>query len=198
MKASLARVNWFGFAGGVLTLLTAAVSLLQPWWQLTVGDNLLQANVSPVNTNFGFADTMFTIPFIWALNISSLLMFIAGGVAMLVYSFAPTKSYAKPLLGFSYKKPLYTLIFFVIGLIAATMIAQMIIGLNVPLTGLTTVTLPQSLTEGATINVSIATGFQWPFWLAAVAAALCIAARLYHKKVGSAPAVSSTAQAPKA
>lgn len=187
MKTILTRVNWFGFAGGVITLLVVAVSLLQPWWQLTIGEDLLQANVSPVNTNFSFAGTVFTIPLVWAFNISCLLTLIAGGAAMLLYSFVPTKSYAKHLLGFSYKKPLYTLIFFIIGLITTTMIVQAIIGISMPLIGTTTATLPQNLTEGATVNIPLYTSFQWPFWLAAAAAAFCIAARLYHKRVAPAP-----------
>ncbi|MCX8153332.1 MAG: hypothetical protein N3E52_02750 [Candidatus Bathyarchaeota archaeon] len=198
MSTSLAGVNWFGFAGAILMLMVAAVSLLQPWWQLTVGDGLLQANVSPVNTNFSFADKAFTIPFVWALNISSLLMFIAAGVAMLVYSFAPAKSYGKHLLGFSYMKPLYTLIFFIIGLIAATVIAQILAGITVPLTGATTATLPRNMTEGATVSVPITAAFQWPFWLAVVAAGLCIAARFYHKRISQAQSVSVITETPKA
>jgi hypothetical protein len=54
MKAILAKVNWFGLAGGVSTIVVIVVSLFYPWWQLTVGEDLLKANASPVNTNFGF------------------------------------------------------------------------------------------------------------------------------------------------
>jgi hypothetical protein len=193
MKAILTKFNWFGLAGGVTTLLVIAVSLFYPWWQLTVGDDLMKVNASPVNTNFGFLDTSFTIPFIWALNIVSLLSLLASGIAMLIYSIVPRKSYSKHLLGFGYKKPLFTVLFFVIGLVVITMILQAVLSLNVPLMGSTTSTLPIPFVSGVTLSVLLSAGFQWSFWLAVVAAALCIAARLYHKKVAAAqkPAVTT-------
>jgi hypothetical protein len=183
MKANL---NWFGLVGGALTIVVVVVSLFSPWWQLTIGDNFVQANASPVNTNFSFLGTSFTIPFIWALNIVSLLSLILSGAVMLVYSVMPAKPYSKHLLGFAYRKPLYTLIFFIGGLFAIALILQGVLGFSVPLMGSTTVTLPQALTSSVTISVLLSAGFQYPFWLAIVAAGLCIAARLYHKKVAAA------------
>jgi hypothetical protein len=185
MNALLSKINWFGLAGGITTIIVVVVSLFYPWWQLTVGDNFVQANASPVNTNFSFLGTAFTIPLIWALNIVSLLSLILSGAVMLVYSVMPAKSYSKHLLGFAYRKPLYTLIFFVVGLFAVTSILQAIVGIGVPLMGSTTVTLPQFFSSSVTISVLLSAGFQYPFWLAIVAAGLCIAARLYHKKVAA-------------
>jgi hypothetical protein len=183
MNVWLTKFNWFGLAGGVTTLLVIAASMICPWWQLTVGDDLMKINASPVNTNFGFLDTSFTIPFIWALNIIGLLTMLASGVAMLVYSAMPTKSFSKPLLDFGYKKPLFTFLFFVIGLVVVTMILQAVVNINVPLMGSATSTVPIPFASGVSISVLLTTGFLWPFWLAAVGAGLCIAARLYHKKV---------------
>jgi len=191
MKALLTKINWFGLAGGVTTLVLIAVSLVYPWWQLTIGDDLLKANASPVNTNFGFLDTSFTIPFIWALNVVSLLTLLLSGIAMLVYSVMPTKSFSKPLLDFGYKKPLFTFLFFVIGLVVVTVILQAVLSINVPLMGSTTSTVPIPFTSGITVSVLLSAGFLWPFWLAAVAAGLCIAARLYHKKVAVAPSATT-------
>jgi hypothetical protein len=65
----LNKINWFGITGGILTLLVIAVSLYNPWWQLTIGDNLMRVNASPMNTNFGLMCTQFTIPLIYALNL---------------------------------------------------------------------------------------------------------------------------------
>ena len=191
MNAILTKFNWFGLAGGVTTIVVIAVSLVYPWWQLTVGDDLLKVNASPVNTNFGVLDTSFTIPFILALNIVSILTLLASGIAMLIYSLIPRKSYSKHLLGFGYKKPLFTVLFFVIGLVVTTVILQAVLSLNVPLMGSTTSTLPIPFVSGVTLSVLLSAGFQWSFWLAVVAAALCIAARLYHGKV--APTPSATA-----
>ena len=178
-----AKINWFGLAGGVTTIVVIIVSLFSPWWQLTVGENLAKANVSPLNTNFNLLGTTFTIPLIWALNVVSILTLVASGIAMIVYSIIPTKSYSKHLLGFAYKKPLYTLLFFVIALFALTLLVQALFSFNVPLMGSTTTTLPTALTRDITISVLLSAEFQWSFWLAAVAAGLCIAARIYHKRI---------------
>ena len=117
------RINWFGLAAGIITLIVLVVSLFVPWWQLTIGDKLLQVNASPLNTNFGLLDLHFTVPLLWAWNLVSVLIFAAAGVVMLVYSIFPTRSYSKELLGFSYKKPLYILISFFIGLLIMIAIA---------------------------------------------------------------------------
>ena len=101
---------------------------------------------------------------------------------MLIYSVVPTKSYSKQLLDFAYRKPLYTVVFFVVGLLIITLLFGTILSLNVPLMGSTTITLPTVITSGVTISFLVSAEF-WPFWLAAVAAGLCLAARLYHKRV---------------
>ena len=177
------RVNWFGLAAGIITLVVLAVSLFVPWWQLTIGDKLLQANASPVNTNFGLLDLKFTVPLLWAWNLVSVFIFVAAGVVMLFYSIFPNRSYSKELLGFSYKKPLYILISFFVGLIVIIAIAG-VLGFNVPAVGTSNIALPaQFLPTGLNISVFVSAGFQLPFYLAIAAAALCIAARLYHRRV---------------
>lgn len=158
------------------------ISLFIPWWQLTVGDNFMKVDASPVNTNFGLFGDQFTLPLISAFNLVSILAFSASGLVMLFYSLVPTKPYSKQLLGFSYKKPLLSLIIFVSGLLILTSIAGLF-NINVPIVGSTNLTLPASLMMGASINASVSGSFQLPFWLAIIASAFCIAARLYHRRV---------------
>jgi hypothetical protein len=181
------RINWFGLAAGIITLVVVVVSLFLPWWQLTIGDKLIQVNASPMNTNFGLLSLQFTIPLIWAWNLASILTFVAAGLVMLLYSVIPTKSYSKELLGFSYKKPIYALISFVAGLLVLVAIASFL-GVSIPVMGSSNVALPtQFMPMGASISVLVSGSFQLPFWLAVVAAALCIAARLYHRRVAKVP-----------
>jgi hypothetical protein len=191
MSSILTKFNWFGFTGGVTTIVMLAVSMFYPWWQLTIGDNLITINASPVNTSFGFIGTSFTIPLIWALNVVGLLILLLSGVAMIIYSVMPTRSFAKPLLDFGYKKPLFTFLFFVIGLVVVTVILQAVLNINLPLMGSATSTVPIPFASGITLSVLLSAGFQWSFWLAAVAAGLCIAARLYHKKVAPPPSTAT-------
>jgi uncharacterized membrane protein len=104
---------------------------------------------------------------------------------MLIYSVRPDRSYSKKLLGFGYKKPLYAVIFFVIGLFAMGYLAQKFSGFAFPLIGAGTLSLPGSMApDGTTISVAVSAGFVWPFYFAVVVAGLCLAARLYHRKIG--------------
>ena len=178
-----ARINWFGLAGGIATILLIAVSMFVPWWQLTVGDSIVAAGVSPIYTNFSLIGNSFTVPLLFAINLSCILLSLAGGIVMLIYSLRPTRPYAKSLLGFSYKTPLLFVVVFVIGLIALTSIIQAMFSFNVPLLGTTEVNLPSNATEGMNVSVLLSAGFVWPFYLAIASAVLCLGARLYHKRI---------------
>ena len=181
------KVNWIGVAGGIATLLLIAISLFVPWWRFTVGSPVLaEANFSPVNLNFALFGTALTIPIIWALNMASLLSLAAGGIIMLIYSVMPAKSYSKRLLGFSYNKPLFAVVLFVVELVVLTLSVKAFSGFNFPLMGSATIQLPQSMTQGVNIGVGVSAAFEWPFWFAIVAAGLCVAARLYHRKIAGA------------
>jgi hypothetical protein len=175
--------NWFGLAGGVAIICLIFVSFFVPWWQLVVGDGLVTANVSPLYTDFNFVGYWFTVPLLWALNLGSVLSMAAGGVAMFIYSIYPGKSYSKNLLGFGYKKPLISVLLFVIILVVLTQTIQALFSLSVPLVGSATSVLPESMTYGTVVRVLITANFQWPFYLAATAAGLCIAGKFYHKKI---------------
>ena len=175
------KINWFGIAGGILTLVVILVSLYYPWWQLTV-DEAVKINVSPMNTNFGLMGTKFTIPLIYALNIGSILTFLCSGIIMLIYSISPTKSYAKELLDFSWKKPLYSVITSTLCLSLIVLIARAFLDMDIPLVGTSVVVLPPQFTENVGISATASAAFQWPLYLALTAAILCIAARIYHKK----------------
>lgn len=191
------KINWFGFAGGILLIILVIVSVFVPWWQLTVGDDLVTANASPLNTNFNFIGDSLTIPLIVALNIASVISLTAAGIVMLIYSVKPLKPYSKKLLGFAYKKPLYSVLLFVIGLVLVTIIAGLLFGLDVPLFGSQLSTLPADMTQGVTVSVSMTAGFQWPFLFAIVTTGLCIAARFYHKKILPTTQIPSVVKTPK-
>jgi hypothetical protein len=180
---SKSTINWFGLAGGASTLGLTVASLFVPWWVLTVGQGLVKANVSPMYTNFNLIGNAFTVPLLVALNIASILFMTAGGIAMLIYSIKPTRPYSKRLLGFGYTKPLISVLLFLGVLIALQQIIKIMVNLDIPLYGSATSVLPHSTTYGAIVTVLISTNFQWPFYLAATAAGLCIAARFYHKKI---------------
>lgn len=184
------KINWFGIAGGAGTIALIVVSLFVPWWifkvgsGLTAGQGLVEANVSPLNANFtGIGTGAFTVPLIWALNLITLLTLTVGGIIMLIYSFMPMKPYSKRLLDFSYKKPLYVVAFFGASLLIITLLIKGLLGFNIPIAGSVNVQLPQAMTTGVSISVLVSADLLWPFWLGVVVAGLCIAARLYHRRI---------------
>lgn len=176
-------VNWFGIAGGAVAIILIATSLQTPWWRLTIGEDFLEVNVSPFNFNFSFLNMTFVIPLILALNLTSLLMMLAGGVILIAYSLSPSKAYSKRLLCFAYKKPLYSVIFLLIGIVISTLILNAMFNVSIPIHGTSKVLL-SSATQGA-VYTTVTTSFEWPFWLAVVAAALCVVARAYHNKLSA-------------
>lgn len=186
MKMNVKQFNWFALVGGILLLILLPISIYVSWWKLTVGENLMTVNASPVNTNFNLMGTQFNPALIWAANLTSILTFLACGIIMLIYAFIPSKPYSKDLLSFAYRKPLYIVIIYIAALLITAFITQSALGIGVPLSGTSTVALPQNLTMGAHISVVISSAFQWPFWLAIVAAGLFITARIYHTKLSSA------------
>ena len=176
-------MNLVGLAASVATFALILVSLFTPWWQLVVGDGLMTINASPLNANFGLFGNSFTIPLITTLNIITIATLLASATTMLAYSLIPTKPYAKTLLDFSYKKPLYALILFLSVLIVSVLSIQVGFNMSIPIMGTNTLTLPAVFTGDSTISAIVSGSFLWPFWLAIVSVALCIATRVYDGKV---------------
>ncbi len=181
------QLNYIALFAGILSLILIAVSMYVPWWVFTVGDPAIATvNFSPVNFNFSLFDTLLVVPLIWALNLACLLILLAGGIAMLIYSAFPTKTYAKPLLGFGYRKPLYAVILFIAELVVLYSAATVLTGVGFPLAGSGAMQLPAQLAPGdITVSVNVSAAFGWTFYFAIAVAALCIVARFYHKKVVS-------------
>jgi len=180
------KINWFGIAGGTITLVLVVLALAyaSPWWQLTIAEDLGRANISPLSFNLTILGSQIVIPLIFFLNLACQLSLAASAIAILVYSVIPEKSFSKHLLGFAYKKPLVTLIIFLISIFAVTYSVQSILPINIPVAGASTITLEMS---SISMEVPITTGFTWVFWLAIAAAILCVIARFYHKKIASPP-----------
>lgn len=192
------KMNWFGITGSISIFTLIIVSIFVPWWQVSVGSvdsPLANFQVSPMSNNFSFLGQTFTFPLIMAINISVIFSLLAGGIAILVYSINPKKSYANKLLTFSYRKPLYALLIFVIGLFITIVLTKFVTGLDVPMIGSANSAVDGSIIQSLLGDISISNvlftaGFQWPFYLVIVSAILCITARYYDKRILSATAVT--------
>jgi hypothetical protein len=199
--------NWFALVGGALTLVMAVASLFVPWWQVTVGQNLARIGFSPVSLPINIMGYSVALPIIVAVSWMFMMLLVSAGAVLIVYSIMPSKPYSKRLLSFAYKKPLGTLIAFLVLLVLMTnsgTIFGMILGssnlsgadLNVPWTGAKTLQLPSSMTQGSVLEIIVSAEFGWTFWLAVAAGGLCVAARLYHKKLDRPATIEKVPQPP--
>ena len=183
------KINFIALAAGISTLLLIVLSLFVPWWQFTaLKPANVQVNFSPVNLNLTVAGSSVAIPLVIALNISCLLILLAGGLILLIYAVKPTQPYSKRLLGFGYKQPLIVLVVFVIEIMTIPIMMQAIGGLNLPINGAATVMVPQKFSSNSSNTIlSVSAGFEWPFYFAIIVGGLNIAARIYHRKISTNP-----------
>jgi hypothetical protein len=180
-------MNLIGLAAGIAMLLLIPISYLVPWWQFSIG-TVAQINLSPVNFSMALFGQTLNQPLIWAMNLVGMLTLLAAGLIMVIYSVMPNKSYSKKLLGFSYNKPIFSVVLFVAELLVMYFSVKTLTGLDFPILGSNTITLPSSLTSSdATVSATASGNFLWSFYFAIAVSALCIAARLYHKKVVASP-----------
>ena len=190
MMKARKNVNWIGLVSGILLIAVILLSLYNPWWQLRIGD-FVYANFSPLSTNFSFLGITFLIPLLTALNVSCLLLLSISAVLMITYSVNPTKEYSKQLLCWSYKKPIAIMITFIVAIVALSQLVSFIanqyahIDLTLPIIGTTVIQVPSELLgglSGVQIGLTVSGAFQWTFYLAIAAAALCIVTRIRYDK----------------
>jgi hypothetical protein len=177
------KMNIVGLVAGILILVLIPISYFVPWWQFSIG-SVAQINLSPVNFSMSLFGQTLNQPLMWAMNLGGILTLLFAGIIMILYSVIPNKSYSKKLLGFSYNKPIYAIVLFVAELLVMYFAVKGIVGLEVPIAGSSVIQLPSSMTsESVTVSVNAGGAFMWPFYFAIAVAAVCIVARLYHKKV---------------
>jgi hypothetical protein len=187
-------INWFALGGGTLTLVLTVASMFVPWWKVTVGQTFATIGISPVSLSTNIMGYNVVLPIVMVISWMFIVLLVSAGIVLIIYSIMPTKPYSKRLLSFAYKKPLGTLIAFIVLMLLVTntgTIIGMMVGssnlsgadLDVPWLGAKTLTLPSSMTQGTIRGIAISAELEWTFWLAVSVAALCVAARLYHKKL---------------
>jgi hypothetical protein len=199
------RLNWFALAAGVLMLVVVALSIFTPWWKLQIGNGtgFIAVNANPFYTNISVLRLNFVIPILFAINIATIALFTASGVIFIIYSIKPTKSYSKHLLSYGWKRPLYTIIGFILVIVVILYVVPDVINSMghtstvpvplVPLIGSSVIQLSSGIfgnSNSIQIGITVITTFEYTFYLGVAAAVLGIVARIYHRKVVSNAVVS--------
>jgi hypothetical protein len=148
----------------------------------------------------------FVIPILFAINIAIIALFTASGVIFIIYSIKPTKSYSKHLLSYGWKRPLYTIIGFLVAIVIILYVVPDIINTMahssmipvpiVPLMGSSVIQLSSGIfgnSNSIQIGITAVTTFEYTFYLGLAATVLGIVARIYHRRI-----VSNTAIPPQA
>ena len=204
-------INWFALAAGALMLVVVALSIFTPWWKLQIGSGtgFVTINANPFYTSFDVLHLNFVIPFLFAINIGIIALFAASGVIFIIYSVKPTKSYSKHLLSYGWKRPLYTVIGFIVLIVVILYVAPDIINSMshsstvpvpiVPLIGSSVIQFSSGVfgsSNAVQVGITVVTAFGYTFYLAVAAAALGIVARIYHRRIVSnvviSPSVTAT------
>jgi len=187
-------------------LVVVALSIFVPWWKLQIGSGtgFVTINASPFYTNFGVLHLNFVIPILFAINIATMALFTASGIIFIIYSVKPAKSYSKHLLSYGWKRPIYTLVGFIVVIMLIIYVAPDIVNTMghtstvnvpiVPLMGSSVIQLPSNIfgnSNSVQIGITVITTFEYTFYLAVVATALGIAARIYHRRIVEKAVISS-------
>jgi len=184
------KINWPGLACSITAASLVALSILStaPWWQLAIGDGVGQAQISPLDYKANLAGASIEIPIVWFLNLIGKLTLATCMVAMFIYSVSTQKPFSKKLLGFAYRKPVLILLIFMVILVVSAYMTGIFLGVNVPLTGTTTLSLSVG---GDVANLPISTSFTWVFWLAVATALLAVVTKIYDWKLLKTPSAKT-------
>ena len=190
-------MNWFALIASIFMFATVVSSLFSPWWKMQVGSDIVTVNADPFFTSFNILGVSYIVPIIFALNVGTAALFIASGIALIVYTVKPAESYSKYLLSFGWKRPLHVIVGFICILVLS--LYAMSIAVNAiapditaptpiaPLVGSSTIRLSSSILNiHAEVAITTTTTFTHSFFLGVAAAALSIAARMYHHRMLSA------------
>jgi len=186
--------NWFALITSVLMFATVVSSQFSPWWKAQIGSDLVTVNADPFFTSFNILGASYIIPIIFALNVGTAALFIASGIALIVYTVKPAEKYSKHLLSFGWKRPLYVAIGFIATLASLLYITPTAINAMahnivtptpiVPLIGSSTIQLSSNILNiPVQITITTTATFTYSFFLGMVTAALSIAARIHHHRI---------------
>jgi hypothetical protein len=138
------------------------------------------------------------VPILFAINIAVIALFTASGAIFIVYSIKPKKSYSKHLLSYGWKRPLYTIIGFIVTILVILYVVPSIINTMAhssmipvpiaPLMGSSVIDLPSGIfgnSNSIQIGITVITTFEYTFYLGLAATVLGIMARIYHRRTFS-------------
>ena len=189
----LRAINVLGLIAGVLMI---ALPFLGPWWIARAGTGAIEMALSPFDMSITVLGQSISSDLVWLFLLAEKVAIIIAGVFMILSSLLPTSWWSARLLRFGVMKPLWAIVGLIILLLLGTFfmnnilpnfLSNMIgatgasVQMNVPYimgTANSTIQVGSQATITAPIKLSLTPAF----WVAMVTAALCIAARIYHRR----------------
>jgi MFS family permease len=193
-KRRLAPVNWFGLVAGALMLI---LPFLGPWWQATVGTGAMEVALSPFDYSISLLGQPIWSALVGYFLLAAKLSVIIGGVLMIAGSIGAKRWWGRQLVRFGAMKVCWMLVGLIVLLVLGALFLNSILPgmlsgmageaggatmqINVPyISGSAMSTIQIGTT--ATITAPITASLTSIFWVAVVVAALCVAARVYHRR----------------
>jgi len=190
-ETRLPLVNWFGLVAGVLMLV---LPFLGPWWSATVGTGAMDLALSPFDYRISLLEQPISSTLVGYFLFAAKLSVMIGGAFMIAGSLGGKRWWGRRLVRFGAMKVFWMviglisfllLLAFFMNSILPNLISGMVEGgeiqFNVPyVAGATTSTIQMG--EAATVTAPITASLTEIFWVAVLAAALGVAARIYHRR----------------
>ncbi len=191
MKRRL-NVNWFGISFGVLMLILPFAGY---WWRAEVGNGAASLSISPFNFDVNVVGVQIQSTLVYYILLFTRISFLIAGIFAILGSLFADRWWAGKLIKFGVMKPFWSVITLIVVLVAGTFFVNMAlpgivfgivkelpsqISLRVPFLSGTSESV--ITVEDTTVRTTMSVGFQTPFVLAIVTAALGILTRIYQRR----------------
>lgn len=190
-RALLLSINWFGVTVGILMLVLALSGAA--WWHVNIGGGAIATSVSPFNVELSTFGASMSIPLITFFCIGARIAVSIAGILLLIGSIFTARWWSKKLVNYGALKLLWMIIGIVaMGILMGVIGPALVSGMTPSGTGTQTQMNLPTLSgsgnlsvqmDGANLSSPITMALDGAFFLAIVAAALGVVARIYHRRL---------------
>lgn len=195
----LSSINWFGVIAGVFML---ALPFMGPWWIGRAGTGAMEIALSPFDLNASFMGQPLSSSLVGLFLLFAKISMLIAGTFMILGSIFTKQWWSRQLVRFGVMKPFWMIIMLMVMLLIGTVIFNSVLpgvisgmaseaggsaggavqtSINIPyISGTATSTI--ALGSNVAITAPVTLSLTGTFGVAVFVAALCIVARIYHRR----------------